>query len=175
MVMRTATALRLDSAGSLAENLFSRSATRIWPPRNNPPVPPLGRKARLNCPVSSGRRQSLETPLDAEETAVGNPVSVRLKDPVKRNGRIVAPKGSVIQGRVTRAEHRSDIFLFRLSFESLDFDTGHADLRGRGIRCSVADALAPNSTFRGDTGENTMVFASNRLKFPRGFPVLTPK
>ena len=105
----------------------------------------VGAKAAIELPLEFRVEASLETPLDGEETAIGDPVSVRLKDPVKRSGRIVAPKGAVIQGRVTRAEHKGDTFLLRLSFESIDFDTGHADLRGRSVRWTVADAMAPNS------------------------------
>jgi len=129
----------------------------------------VGPQGEIQLPREFRAEASLETPLDAEETAVGDPVSVRLKDPLKRDGMIVAPKGGVIHGRVVRAEHKGDTYLLRLSFESLDFDSGRADLRGHTIRCTVADAMAPNSRFRGETEEDTMVFASSGLKFPRGF------
>jgi VWFA-related protein len=128
-----------------------------------------GQKAVIQLPLEFRVDASLETPLDAEQVAVGDPISVRLGDPIKRNGTVVAPKGTLIQGRVTRAEHMGDTFLLRLSFESLDFDSGHADLRGRRIHCSVADTTAPNSKFRGESEENTMAFSSSRLRFPRGF------
>jgi len=107
----------------------------------------------------------LETPLDAEQVAVGDPISVRLKDPIKRNGTILAPKGSIVQGRITRAEHVGDTFLLRLSFELLDFEKGHADLRRRRFHCSVADTRAPNSKFKGEPEENTMAFSSSGSNF----------
>jgi hypothetical protein len=129
----------------------------------------VGPRGEIELPREFRVEASLETPLDGEETAIGDPISVRLKDSIKRGGSIVAPKGAVIQGRVTRAEHKGDTFLLRLSFESLDFDSGHADLRGRAIHCSVADAIAPNSKFRGEAEQDTMVFASSRLKLVRGF------
>jgi len=81
---------------------------------------------------------SLETSLDGEETVVGNPVSVRLRDPIKHTGTVVAANDAPMHGHVTRAEHRGDTFLLRLSFESLDFDGGHSD------------AMAPHSKFRGE-------------------------
>jgi hypothetical protein len=129
----------------------------------------VGPKAEIQLPLEFRVNASLETPLDAEQTAVGDPILVRLKEPIKHNGNILAPKGATVQGHVTRAEHVAGTFLLRLNFQSLDFDNGHADLRGRAIRCTVADTVAPNSKFRGESEPNTMVFSSSLLNFPRGF------
>jgi len=74
-----------------------------------------------------------------------------------------------LHGWITHAEYVGDTFRLRLAFESLDFDNDHVDLRGRLIRCSVADDMAPNSKFRGETEQNPRVFSANHLRFPWGF------
>jgi hypothetical protein len=44
---------------------------------------------------------SVETPLSVEQTAVGDPFTMRLQKDVKRGGEILVPKGALLHGRVT--------------------------------------------------------------------------
>lgn len=112
---------------------------------------------------------SLETPIHGDSSAIGDPVSLRLKSAIKSKGGILAPKGATIRGHVLRLERTADSFLLRLGLETLELENGRADLRARNIQCSVADVNAPNSAFRGQTDAGAMVFSANRLDLPRGF------
>lgn len=62
----------------------------------------------VQLPAGLDLEMSLAVPIDPGKTAVGDPVSAILAKDVKRDGKVLLPKGAVFSGRMTRLEHRKD-------------------------------------------------------------------
>jgi hypothetical protein len=91
----------------------------------------------------------LQTPIQSGRSATGDPVTALIGRDVKNHGEIVAPKGAVLTGRITRLEKRKgeqDYYIVGLDFSTIEFDN-----RSGEFRASLQDSgLAQNS--RGGPG-----------------------
>jgi hypothetical protein len=74
---------------------------------------------------------NLDTAIDWERSASGDAVHGTLRDAIRSDGQIVAPKGAAISGRIAHLAMRGDSYYVELNLISLDFPGGHADLAGR--------------------------------------------
>ncbi|MFN7996858.1 MAG: VWA domain-containing protein [Bryobacteraceae bacterium] len=138
----------------------------------------------VELPEEFSAEGTLDSPIRSDSTAVGDPVSVRLDRAIKRDGRILAPKGARLLGRVTRAEHLDETFLLRLSFDALELGGHDVGLQARGLQVSIpgtdrASLAGPPATpvpitVQGElvpffVERDTMVFSKDRIVLPRGF------
>jgi hypothetical protein len=86
----------------------------------------------------------LQTPIQSGHSARGDPVTALVGRDVKYHGEIVAPKGAVLTGRITRLEKRKadqDYYVVGLEFSTIEFDN-----RNGAFRASLQDAgLAQNT------------------------------
>ena len=87
----------------------------------------------------------LQTPIQSGRSATGDLVTALVGRDVKKNGEIVAPKGAVLTGRITRLEKRKGeqdyYYIVGLDFSTIEFDN-----RSGEFRASLQDSgLAQNS------------------------------
>jgi len=97
---------------------------------------------------------NLDTAIDWESSASGDPVHGRLRDAIRLDRGIAAPKGAMLSGRIAHLAMRGDSYYVELSLTSLDFPGSHADLAGR--QNSVQAAGLP------------LVYRSAKFKLARG-------
>ena len=97
---------------------------------------------------------NVDTPIDSATAASGDSVHATLRENVLSNGRIVAPKGAGISGRIAHLAMRGDLYYLEFVLTSIDFDGGHADLRGR--RNGVSQKDLP------------LIYRSAKFKLARG-------
>jgi hypothetical protein len=91
---------------------------------NTTPEPSVGKllPPGLNLDVT------LEDPIDEKITSVGSKISFKLSKDVKAEGKVLAPKGSIISGHVTRqvresyrvGETRKDYYLVGIQLDSME-------------------------------------------------------
>lgn len=135
---------------------------------------------RAGLPAEFAADGLLEAPVRADSTAVGDPIAVRLEQAIRNKGKVAVPKGALLVGRVTRAEHVNGAFFLRLSFDAWQSDNATVNLGGRQVRAGIpfVSALPPTTPTRiaiqGEQvsvymADDTMVFATDRLTLPRGF------
>jgi hypothetical protein len=97
---------------------------------------------------------NLDSPIEWGAAAGGDPVHGTLRDNVHQGGRVVAPKGAGLSGRISHVAMRGDLYYVELVFASIDFQGGRADLTGRQNGISVKDA--------------PLIFTSTKFKLDRG-------
>jgi len=107
----------------------------------------------------------LDTPIDSESAAIGDPIRALLKHSVTLKHGVVIPKGAVLTGNIIHMETQNGATLLDLQFTSLEFDGRDLDLSGRDnkvsrIKIRNGKRLTP---FWGP-----MLFATSHLKVSRG-------
>ena len=113
-----------------------------------------GPAARITLPDDFTVDFNLDTPIDWESAASGDPVHGSLRDSVVSNGGIVMPKGAGLSGRIAHLALRGDLYYVELNLTALDFDGGYADLDGRRNGVSVKDL--------------PLIYQSTKFKLTRG-------
>ena len=123
--------------------------------------------------VTLPERVSLKLVLESgirEYSAIGERVRLTVNEPLKHKGRILAPKGAVVTGRIQRLEERSGFFLIEIGFDGIEWEGSRADLSRRRNLLSVNRPAQvyyggpgrigrPGSGTFGDTGEPGMLIA----------------
>src|SRR5205823_6778985 len=75
----------------------------------------------------------LQTPIQSGRSATGDLVTALVGRDVKKGGEIVAPKGAVLTGRITRLEKRKgdqqDYYVVGLEFSTIEFDNRSGEFR----------------------------------------------
>jgi len=121
---------------------------------------------------------SLETPINSDSAAVGNPVTAVLKDSIKPDKVTLVPKGAKLTGEITEFDHKDGKYTIKLVFTSMDWPEGHADFQGRTteVFMMVTTRLAtPYSSVQGTPIEQVsdvaspLEFKTKHLKLNRGF------
>jgi len=92
----------------------------------------------------------LETPIEWESSATGDPVRGTLRDSVQDQGRAIVPKGAKLVARIAHLAQRGDLYYVEITFASLDFPGGHADLSGRrnGVSVNNVPLVYPTTRFK---------------------------
>jgi hypothetical protein len=75
----------------------------------------------------------LQSEVDSDKSAVGDPVEAYVERALKRNGTVLVPKGAVAAGRILQMEKRLQPvphYIVRLEFSTLDFKGHRAELHG---------------------------------------------
>ena len=78
-------------------------------------------------PADSIVMLSLETPIDLEHDTVGREISARLESDVSHKGRVFAPKGALVSGRIRLLRREGAGYSVGLEFTDVTFDGGHAN------------------------------------------------
>jgi hypothetical protein len=110
----------------------------------------------------------LQTPIQSGRSATGDLVTALVGRDVKNHGEIVAPKGAVLTGRITRLEKRKadqDYYIVGLEFSTIEFDH-----RSGEFRASLQDSgLAQNSRIGAGRGP------ARRQMMDEDLPDVSPK
>ena len=122
---------------------------------------------------------SLHTPIDSNQTTVGDQVQLKLDQPIRSVSNVVVPRGAVITARVMRLEHRGGLYELELALESLEFAQGRAELstRSNDLKMLATSPLRmaqrPGRGMGGPTDKTLqpLVFQTNRLRLFRGFSI----
>lgn len=144
-----------------------------------PPDAPAQEKPRvadIELPDEFVTELTLITPIDSNSTAVGDAIEASLRHNLKDRGRLLAPKGALLKGRISRLQKQGRSFNFSIAFHSIDFAEGHASLTGRDNTVSIParDAGPCSSLYRPcNSGQiqGPVEVEATRLRLWRGFPL----
>jgi len=105
---------------------FVESSPDVAAPAPTPQVNPIQLPAGLTVEVR------LQTPIQSGRSATGDLVTALVGRDVKKDGQIVAPKGALLTGRITRLETRKgeqDYCIVGLDFSTIEFDNRRGEFR----------------------------------------------
>lgn len=94
------------------------------PPAEGAP-PPKTEAARPELPPNLAMELSLDSEIDIDTAAIGDPVRAVLARPLTHRGRELAPEGTVVEGRLVRLEKYStpiEYYVVGLQFHTLKLD-----------------------------------------------------
>ena len=121
---------------------------------------------------------ALSTPIDSSTSAVGDEVEAKLQRNLKDHGKIIAPKGAVLKGRITRLQRESNSYTLAIAFNSLEFEGSRAGLNGRNNELTIQEfsrwpclSQADRSCFTTGSPLGSLQVHGNHLKLSRGFPM----
>jgi len=101
-----------------------------------PPAPPQ------EVEIPAGLTLPIDTlGLDLHQAATGDAVRGILRGDLKDHGKLLAPKGSVVSGRIVLLERQPNNFMLRIQFRDLDWPGGHARLKLSFDRTGFANRL----------------------------------
>src|SRR5207244_2505897 len=138
----------VDLAGNQSRNRTRLSACRQYTGdsvlRFGDPVPEVAAPAappkEIRLPAGLIIEVRLDTPIQSGRSAIGDMVKAVVGRNVTKDGKIVAPKGAVLTGRLTRLEQhkgQQDYYIVGLSFATIEFDGArgefHASLQNPGL------------------------------------------
>jgi hypothetical protein len=117
---------------------FVEATPDVTAPAPVAPVKPISLPAGVTVEVR------LQTQIQSGRSATGDPVTALIARDVKKNGEIVAPKGALLTGRITRLEKRKgpqeDYYILGLDFSTIEVGASRGEFRAK-----LEDAgLAPN-------------------------------
>ena len=138
-----------------------------------------GGASATNLPEEFTVDISLETPIDSDSAAAGDPVSATLRQSIKMEKTTVAPKGAKLSGKIARFDKEDGSYSMDLVFTSLDFNDGHVDLSQRKnevlmkVTTRVASMSAATSVQAQPVEQveetlSPLVFKTKHLKLGRG-------
>ena len=110
-------------------------------------------------------RIRLETRINSEESAVGDPIRGKLKQAVKRGGKTIAPKGAAVTGRIRVLERHTRpqaLFMVGLEFLALEFDSKRARFNAKLTEVAPITGMysVPATGYRPQGGRIAGVFES---------------
>lgn len=162
------------------------------------PPPDLPRPAaqmrEFELPAGITVELRLETPVDSESSFVGDPVRAVVARNVKKDGRLLIPKGALVTGRLTRLERLAapaSHYLVGFEFYAVEFDGARAPFRARLEQAGAATSRIPGSALHlaylpperrtlllliepsgRRTGAALLLARAWRFQLPRGFTML---
>mgnify|MGYP000215210217 CR=1 FL=1 len=152
------------------------------PPGETPAAP---RRQRLKLPPGLELEISLETPVKSGQSAIGDPLRATLARDLKHKGKLLAPKGAALTGRLTRLERRygrRDFFLLGFEFSKLEFGAVEAGLAARFERsASLLPAMAGSPGFTpahalqpsgSADRSDLLVLPGTAFELPKGFRMI---
>ncbi len=134
----------------------------------------------LELPDEFSIEIALLTPIDSSISAVGDPVEAKLMRSLKDHGKIIAPKGALLRGRLTRLRRESGSYTFAINFDSMEFPGGRAGFSGRVNELTIQSpsrAWCPPGAYSScspmvlpqQSSLAPLQIPGNRLKLWRGF------
>ena len=157
------------------------------------PVAPPAEPQPLVLPAGAPMELQLETEIDTERAAVGDPVQALLARPIKREKREVAPKGATVLGRIVGLKKHTqpyDHFEVWLSFDTLEFGGRRAEFRATMKEAGPAHGLLSGDQPAGFQhgvagarriervvvdpipGKGTLIWKGSHPRVPRGLRML---
>jgi hypothetical protein len=124
---------------------------------------------------------ALESAIQTETAAAGDPISARVVNPVRRphSNEIVIPAGAMVRGRLRRVEHHihpRPYFVIGMSFNRLEVDGSTAPFGAHyegatGLAKSLGANLRPRGSGMAYWNVGTFLFATDKPNFilPAGF------
>jgi hypothetical protein len=136
-------------------------------------------QAATNLPDDFTVDISLETPIDSDSASAGDAVSASLRQSVKVEKTTVVPKGAKLSGRIKLFDNQGGSYSIDLTFSSVDFKDGRADLsqRKNEVLMMVTTRLTQMSSVTSVQAQPTeqvietpgpLVFKTKHLKLGRG-------
>ncbi|HYZ83051.1 MAG TPA: hypothetical protein VE621_01535 [Bryobacteraceae bacterium] len=96
----------------------------------------------LTIPAGLYLDMQLETPIDSEKSAVGDPVTAFVTRPVKHRGEVLIPKGAIVHGRLTQIRRQQSVASgWSVSLRFFEIEHGNA----RGPIAADLERLAMNN------------------------------
>jgi hypothetical protein len=107
--------------------------------------------------------------IDSATAAVGDSVLAKLAQNIKSGHEIVVPKGAEISCRITILEKHGNNYVMRLEADSIEFEGGRADLKGRENKIAMivqrnGRMFNPGAVL----SPGPQVFPADHLQIPRG-------
>lgn len=136
------------------------------------------RLVELDLPARLTVETQLEADIDSEKAAIGDPVTARVTYPVKKEGKVIVPKGAVLRGRVRRIEPRlarGPYCLVEVEFAEVEWAQARAHWAARLELAGPLVGAARNavSTPSEQTPGRALFFVQgNRVRLPQGFRLL---
>jgi hypothetical protein len=123
----------------------------------------------VNLPDSFEVEMKLVDPIDSSTAAIGDSIRARMGQNIKAGRDIVVPKGAEVSCRIAVLERGANYYVLELQATSIDFEGGHADLRGRENRVTMMTfnngrIVSGNSVFH----SGPQIFRTDHLRLPRG-------
>ncbi len=150
----------------------------------SPPVAPSA-GAGSELPDEINIELTLETPVDSDTSAVGDPIAARVHQTIKKKKDVVVPKGALLYGRISVLEMVQGFRIVDFVFTHFDVDGRIVDLRNRSNmleledRYTMGDKVLVNEKMGPMSGKNvSTVFTrapgpirmtTPRAKVPKGF------
>ena len=111
---------------------------------------------------------TLDTPIDSDTSAIGDPITASLQRSIKRENETVVPKGAVLHGRITRLDMTGGRRYADLGFTYFEVDGGRIEVGGRINELVALTRYVSNWQLISAAGP---IRASGRhLVLARGFP-----
>ena len=133
-------------------------------------TPTTSAKAELELPGNLDLALSLMDEIDTGKAAIGDPVHARLYGDLKSKGRILAPKGAVALGRISRVERHPNFTIVGFIFSELESNAVHARLDLHFDRAVGADTLVRGSELNAPAMEHEglLPLHGGRVRLMRG-------
>jgi hypothetical protein len=117
---------------SACRQYAGESKLRFDEPSPDVAPPPPVRLVHLPPGVSLEIR--LQTPIQSGRSATGDRVTAIVSRDVKLDGEVLAPKGALLTGRITRLEKRKgedDYYIVGLDFSTIEFENARGDFEAK--------------------------------------------
>ncbi|MEK7406829.1 MAG: hypothetical protein AAB225_17265 [Acidobacteriota bacterium] len=131
LLPRSAELIMADLAGTESRNLVRFSQCRQYATESSirfeeapGATAPARPSAEVKLPPYLELEMRLETPVDAETAAVGDPIRARLRREVKLPGGVSIAKGAIVYGRIRRLEQYFKPAQFMVGFEFFAAELG---------------------------------------------------
>lgn len=127
----------------------------------------------------------LTTPVDSENSAVGDPITAVVAADVKKDGIRIVPKGATLTGRIRRLEKRvgaltvtargpqADLYLVGLEFSQLAFSNKRAKFFGEMVGMGSIPGVGSRQSTVAEpdklTGVGLILVRASQLRLPSGF------
>ena len=110
----------------------------------------------------------LETEIDSERSAVGDPIQGKLRRTVKKHGRVIAPRGALVTGRIRVLQHHTEpqeFCMIGLELSVMRFGSKRARFKTQLAEVSPIAGLAPTRRRGrlGAVGHNAGLVSDPRL------------
>ena len=135
--------------------------------------------AKIELPAGLSLDARLATAIDSQKAAVGDPITATVAEDVKKEGKVIVPKGAVLAGRIRRLERRfgrTEHYMVGLEFSSLQFQDKRAgffaDLEQIGPISGVSAKQPPVLAFGEKPGVGMIFIRGSRCRLPRGFQMV---
>jgi hypothetical protein len=134
----------------------------------------------LHLPAGMDLRVALDTPVEENKSAVGDPVTAILKKEVKLGSGLVAPKGAFLHGRVThlrRQDGQTAGWAVGFEFFELEWENTRASLKAQLVATpslesrTVGDFRIRTVITQAARESGTFFVPGQRLSVRRGFPM----